>query len=128
MWLTVRGLAVADFAAAAGGGTAASDAPLEPMLTGLDAHGGAGQLMVSRDGRFALLVQQGPPSEGVEVRAYDLRFAARKQSLDALTSVAELVREACRVAAYQTGSNKLDDGEMISWLGSKSAQQPCSGI
>jgi hypothetical protein len=128
MWLTARGLAVMDVAGAGGGRAAPSDTSLDPMLTGLDTHSGQGQLKVSRDGQFALLVQQGLPSEGAEVRAYDLRFASRERSLDGLTSVAALVHEACRIAAYQTGDNKLDDGEMISWLGTKWAQQPCAGI
>jgi hypothetical protein len=120
---TAHGLAVIDFAA----GPRPSVVRSEVLLTGLDDHRGAGQLKLSRDGRFALLVDQGRPSDGVEVRVYDLDFAARRQSLERLTGAAALEQEACRVAAYQRGDDRLDAGETMSWL-DKSAPQPCKGI
>jgi hypothetical protein len=126
-WVTAQGLAVIDFAAERAAGLHPSVLRSHLLLTGLDDHRGTGQLKISRDGRFALLVDQGRPSESVAVRAYDLDLAARQQSLDTLTGAAALEREACRVAAYQTGDNRLDDGELTSWLG-KSAPQPCRGI
>lgn len=90
-WLVPNGLAVVDVAI-----DQASSTPVAgglPFLTGLEADSGFGQLRLSSEGRFAVLMQQRNFSAPVELRAFDLNVDRRRQDLEKKQSVSDLVAE-----------------------------------
>jgi hypothetical protein len=121
-WETEDGLAVVDIAP----GEVRSSTLLndQQMLTGFDAAMGPGSLSISPDGLFALIMRQRRFSGPVQLRAFNLDFGTRRDELARLKTTAELVREACRIAQLQNGSNQLSITELVSWLG-EGAPQPC---
>jgi hypothetical protein len=123
-WETEDGLAVVDIAPGENrSSTLLND---QQMLTGFDAAIGPGSLSMSPDGSFVLTMRQRRWSGPVQLRAFNLDFGTRRDELAKLKATAELVREACRIAKLQNGSNQLSITELISWLG-EGAPQPCGG-
>jgi hypothetical protein len=145
-WPTAAGLAIVDIAPGqrAGGkdcssaqspasGASGQD-PLgaclllgDQLLTGTDSTYLSGSLSFSRDGLYALMIQQQTFSGKLKVRVFNLDLAARQQVLDKLTAP-ELIREACRVAKLHNESNELSKLERAAWLGDANLSQPCDGV
>jgi hypothetical protein len=121
-WQTASGLAIVDVTS--GESPSVTLIGDQPMLAGLDSTG-AGSLSLSPDGLFALMTLQPTFSAPLQVRAFNLDFIARRHLIGMLRTV-ELVREACRIAKLQDGSNALSKGELLLWLG-EGISQPCDG-
>jgi hypothetical protein len=97
------------------------------MLTGTETSHALGTLSLSPDGRYALMTQQQTFSGPQKVRVFDLDMDKRKQALAKL-NMAELIREACRVAKLHNENDQLSDLERAAWLGDEKAPQPCGGF
>jgi hypothetical protein len=94
------------------------------MLTGVGSIYGSSSLSLSPDGQYAFFTNQQNFNTPLQIRAFNLDFAARRAALASLTT-AELVLEACRIAKFQNGTGVLTQSELLFWLGDKNARQPC---
>ena len=115
-WLTAGGLAVLDL-------SSDEDAPKGllfggQLLTGTDPIYVLGSLSLSPDGKYALLMQQPTFGGSVQLRAFNLHLTDRQDALQNLTTD-DLIKEACRVALIQDGSNRLRSAEQRLGLATK---------
>jgi Novel STAND NTPase 1 len=104
---------------------ALSELDQKQMLTGLEGGYDSGSLSLSPDGSRALLIRQDSFASPIRVRAFNLDFVGQWKKFSKGTD--ELVREACRIATMQDGSNELKREELNTWLKDENAPQPCDG-
>jgi hypothetical protein len=126
-WLTAGGLAIVDIPHAE---QALSNLSLgDQMLTGVEPSYIVGSLSFSPDGLYALMMQQQSFNTPIRVRAFNLDRDSRRKALAAQERETPdaLVREACRIARFQDGTNQLSGPERRLWIGSREPQ-PCTGI
>jgi hypothetical protein len=123
-WFTLHGLALVDVI---GGRTSLPFPDNGQLLTGIESNSASSSLSLSPDGLFALVIRQQGFFSQVQLRAFDLDFGKRQADISKLNSTSDLVREACRVAKFADGTNMLGPNDLITWLGSSNAPQPCAG-
>jgi energy-coupling factor transporter ATP-binding protein EcfA2 len=121
-WRTLGGLALVDVSGSSQSSLAIQNS-IE-MLTGVGSIYGSSSLSLSPDGQYAFFTNQQNFNTPLQIRAFNLDFAARRAALASLTT-AELVLEACRIAKFQNGTGVLTQSELLFWLGDKNARQPC---
>src|SRR5262249_39723272 len=79
----------------------------------------------SRDGQFLTLLQRNFGATPA-VRVFDLGTKQRTNELERLRNdLPALQKEACRVAAFEPGGNRMTEQELRVYLRNPQAKQPC---